>query len=925
MPTPTSPKAIFDGLIQHPLPPKAGVKDYIFYFVPDVRFGAGARSFFTDARYPNHARFEVSTLEQLITSLHNHIAAHHITQVREIVIVAHANILGMRIPIVPAAEDSRPEYKFLTPQSLVMLQKDFEAGKFHTFKQQRSDVVKCLKHDSWVTLRACNIGNSTKCLYALFSFFGGQPNVYGSKKYHFFGPCPVMAGSRMVTREDVYQYLVRQHFLTTNEHAPKRRDTIVDSLLDPGDFSLAFPLASTQTDPTATYQAIRGQLNKHQTGASAPELWARFSANGHALSGGAYFKTIPGDSDWLIIDRIDHAGTAYDVHYEISEVDFNSAGKPSIMASARIMLESAQDSVPIQLFFDDPDHDAFMGKLFTLAGYADGGAESGPVLEQEFTAIKSLLDQGNFSDGTVDIKGKFAALPQNIELSAVHITTLSSGPAAKWRIDDGDQSFLVNLEQPLSHDGYNAHALSVYKNLSDAALKTNQARVFMSMGEVPDMPGTELAAYLDQFTTDELASFVDYLRAPYRGSHAYFIKHAIRAMERKRDYLVWYRAHVDQNVVLSQGPDFIRPNEWDDLALTSFPFEFNPTWNEVKAGSPYVSDFVGDLFSFAVEDLGKKIKPDVGPDDIPDDSPYVSRDELRQYQSQGVQNYYANTSKSMLGPARVDIDCKEFGDALYKWKELKAEGKQPEEIEAALEDLKAADNESYFEKLKKAYEQMGMAKEFTEIVFGKEVWKDVFGREFKTLDEYLLEKFAERFTWAAEGVELWGEYGAVFTIPWELWKQVLEAQQEAVEKSEAMGKIVAIRQWLQEVILLTYQQPFRKYPSIDLGGPNAYWQRYLDELRLEYTNVDPSRAVLGVYSPDDMKKGFSEGAELMERVGPEILEKAEEAASEAIGKLNVDPCKVNHLIAAGLLDLDKVRALLIRQVVDALRDKVPRV
>ena len=59
------------------------------------------------------------------------------------------------------------------------------------------------------------------------------------------------------------------------------------------------------------------------------------------------------------------------------------------------------------------------------------------------------------------------------------------------------------------------------------------------IGSDPDTPGPELAAYLDRFSLDDLASFVDVLRSPFKPGNSIYIHHAQEAMLRKRGMQTW--------------------------------------------------------------------------------------------------------------------------------------------------------------------------------------------------------------------------------------------------------------------------------------------------------------------------------------------------------------------------------------------------
>ena len=110
--------------------------------------------------------------------------------------------------------------------------------------------------------------------------------------------------------------------------------------------------------------------------------------------------------------------------------------------------------------------------------------------------------------------------------------------------------------------------------MDDRARVLNQADVIAHQGLDPDAPGTELANYFDQYSLDELAGVIDYLRSPYRESNAYYIRHAQNAIRRKRGSEQWEDARLGAAAVDVPIPR--RPYtelgliENDDLRMIAF-------------------------------------------------------------------------------------------------------------------------------------------------------------------------------------------------------------------------------------------------------------------------------------------------------------------------------------------------------------------
>ena len=175
-------REIFEARIEYPLPARSGVRDYVFHFVPaSDGYGGGARDFL-DTFYPHHVRKEASSLEAMIDALYTDVTEHGVTQIRELVMVAHGTSQGLILPVLRAASATElREYRYAWPPSFAFLQEDFDLGRFTAFRDRRTAVVARLLDDSWVTIRACRIGLSDDAMYAFYSFFGGRANVYGCR------------------------------------------------------------------------------------------------------------------------------------------------------------------------------------------------------------------------------------------------------------------------------------------------------------------------------------------------------------------------------------------------------------------------------------------------------------------------------------------------------------------------------------------------------------------------------------------------------------------------------------------------------------------------------------------------------------------------------------------------------------------------
>lgn len=333
-------KQLFDDRVEHPLPVSPDVGDYVFHFVPKSDgYGEGARAFL-DRFYPGHHKSSPSNLQKMVETIAADIDGGGVTRVREIVVVAHGSPVGLQVPLVPGtSETTLAEYRALSAFSLACLRADLIAGTFADFAQARARLVAHLDDTSWVTVRACRVGMSLDCMYALYSFFGGRANVYAPRQYQLFGSQPLTPGMRVETRLEAHEHLVKQRLLPLDRHTPERKDAVVRALLDPAGFIEPFALLTTRLEaPSAEYvQAVESLDRRRLT----PALTQAFADHEHPLSTDARVVRIPAPgATWVVGDELEHQGTHHRVEYDLFEkVELEGGrigGDGTLMASARL-------------------------------------------------------------------------------------------------------------------------------------------------------------------------------------------------------------------------------------------------------------------------------------------------------------------------------------------------------------------------------------------------------------------------------------------------------------------------------------------------------------------------------------------------------------------------------------------------------------
>ena len=935
-------RELFDNRVEYPLAKKPGVRDYVFHFVAsDNPYGKNARLFLARF-YPNHIKTDVTSFEALFAALAAQVDS-GVTHIREVVIVAHGNPLGLLTHVVSGVSGTQlREYKYTTAFALALLQNDLRAGEFQGFKNARQKVVPHLHDDSWITIRACNFGRSQEAMYAMYSLFGGRANVYAPMIYQVFAGPPITFGMRLDTRLRAHEHLVKQHFLPKDVHTPDRKDAIVSAMLDPGAFSEPFALASRSLDDTEdasnAYENLIAELNTHTVSAT---LKQSFLAHDFAITASPRVTVVAKNTNWQITDQYPHEGNTYEIQYTVYERLETVSGnrqKATLYAAAQLTGKvSGSASLSIQLFLPPEQHDVLVGKVLTIAGYAEG-PDAPASGRTRFDAVLDVLKQNTLRNaaGTVDIKTDLKDT-KGIELSDQTIVrqVSSTGPADAprivWSLVDGQQRFTVQLEHPLTSDGFLAHTISVYEDYPDTATRLWNGYLRLAyLGQDPDTPGPELAAYLDQFSIEDLVSLLEYLRAPFKPGHGLYLQHVQEALHRRKGFRTWLQQNspIDPNAVVPNDPYLdLSLGEGEDYREHSYVFEFNQVWAEVKSSDPTTWKIQNDLFD--EEDLAEKLKiSDEAINartelaELDPDSPGADVGELRALEKAGFEKFFSEdkTVVERLPEPEPGVSCADFEKIVAKWqgvKDLDAAG-----IEDALEREKLPSGRSYFSVIKglKTY-----TKAFFKIADDLKIpGIDWVVLSKKDLAKLILKKvpFFKRI-FALQAIL---EIEFVFTIPFEMWMDFMQAQQQMRESWYIAGRLTVIRQYLRRVIDLTYlkETNFPDRIEIDItefhGAEDPYYlARYKWELweeRVIATNT--------VLAPDRLKDGFDDQARVIDRMGEQILDIAHEALADLMLDSDLDACKLEVLRKAGIFDVTRLKALVIRELAQELLDKMPR-
>ena len=698
-------RTIFEHIEEYPLPQKPGVKDYVFYFVSTSSgYGLGASVFFKKY-YKNHITKNARNLEELIDVLHFEIQSKNIDQIREIVIVSHGNMRELLFPVTKHAFDNdnnKAKYQIIRPGTLVNLQEAFKADDpgLADFKTKRKEVIKKLTNTSRVTIRACNFGSSRDGLFALYSFFGGRANVYAPHEYQFFidklGISPEL---RLKTDLDFYQHLVKQGFVSRKtKHSESRKEKIVKKLIEPGRGKHRFELSAYRIE---NGRVVNGDKEEHDAFVQAfnqktvpDSVRKRFLQEQLTLSGEESVQVKMKDERWILFDdKLRINNHTYRIEYTIrveyeqfSDDENHTAG---LFVYPVLNHRNSLPSIPLQLFFSEYQNEQYKGQIFELTSYSSY-PDKDPDTEgmANYDAYVKLLDEGNFQDNNGhNILTVFEQ--ESFPLTNPKIVRLPlENNKKQWEIRD---EITYKIKEAL----YYIFPIGIMKALKVFEPITRQMRLdfFASQGSDPDTPGTELMAYLDNHSLEELYDLIHFLRKPYKEEHAFYIYMAQEAMERKAEFMAW-PVKKEEDEKRKSDPLCIYP-EWSLLSdlervhKNKYAYQFSNVWREAKASSSRNKEFETDLFEerklpFRVEIFGELMDPDT-PEDDPE---IVEKDPNNPKAIPDPPPEFFDKEIIFEEIRHEDLNCQKFKEALEIIKQNK--GKSWEEIEKILKETKVS-------------------------------------------------------------------------------------------------------------------------------------------------------------------------------------------------------------------------------------------
>ena len=177
--------------------------------------------------------------------------------------------------------------------------------------------------------------------------------------------------------------------------------------------------------------------------------------------------------------------------------------------------------------------------------------------------------------------------------------SMGTGPFGSWIIEDEGRKYVTRLMVRPTDTGTKVHTIAVCMD-DDPKVHAHRIDALFStlFGADPDAPGTELAAYLDQLSIDDLVNLIDFLRSPFKPGNSFYINQAQEALARKKDFGDWAAQNdpLRADRPLDGTYRVTSDSEMQDLQANVYEFNFNQFWNEVKASSHFRTSFQTDLF-----------------------------------------------------------------------------------------------------------------------------------------------------------------------------------------------------------------------------------------------------------------------------------------------------------------------------------------
>ncbi|HSI76102.1 MAG TPA: hypothetical protein VK957_09410 [Lunatimonas sp.] len=915
-------QTIFENIVEYPLPKIARVKDYVFYFVPATEgYGKGARVFFRKY-YKDHITKNAQSLEELIDILHAEIQSNQIDQIREITIVCHANIRELLFPVTKQAfnnEENKSKYQVVRSGTLVNLQEAFKLDDpgLTDFKAKRKEVIKKLSDTSRVTIRACNFGSSRDGLFALYSFFGGRANVYAPHEYQLFlNRLGIGEKSRLKSDLDFYQHLVKQGLISRKtKHSESRKEKNIKKLIDPGRGKNRFELSGYRIENDRIvsgdkdeHDALVESFNQRNIPNSVREIFLQEQL---LLSGEEIIQRKKRNEKWIIYDdklKIDDHiyKIEYTIQLEYEHFSDDKNHQANLYVYPVLNHNKSLNSIPLQLFVSGDQKKEYDGQIFELASYSSLPDQGADINEKaNYDAYEQLLDEGNFSD---NMGRNILTIFEQESFPLTNPTILQLPPKRnrkQWEIQD-EITFLIKEDFYYIYPTGFMTALRVFEPITEE----KRLDFFAFQGSDPDTPGTELMAYLDNYSLEELFDLIHFLREAYKEEHAFYIYMAQEAMKRKSEFMTWpVKAEEDEK--RKSDPLYIYPvwamlNDVERVHKNKYAYNFSNVWMEAKASTHRNKQFNVDLFEERKLPFPPEILEEIMEPDSPvDDSDIQENDPSNPRAVPDPPAEFFEKERIFEKVKQEDLSCQQFKEVLEVLKQNR--GKSWEELEKIFKETPVGSSGTLYEYLKADYgfNSFALASELLQ-VFSPYASSSgsVIGR---------LGTFAtSRFVFASS---------VFFAIagPLLMMKSLLDEVSSGKENYKRFGTITGLKQGNAMIRAIIYKYNYDGIPIADTYDLISEAPDHIEA----YKRFTGDTRVLILMSEflKAHEEGYKIGVKEVNKVLNEDLKNHMNIFKQYVTGKGLKECHFKELLNSGLIDPNMVK----RTIIDGLSNEISKI
>ncbi len=282
-------------------------------------------------------------------------------------------------------------------------------------------------------------------------------------------------------------------------------------------------------------------------------LWAMFGGRANLYAVRAYMAFAAVRIDQT--SRIPSEGAAID--YLAKQGLLGRPVRGQARSALQAILSRNGERLPIQFFIpEDTVHDLQEGMVATLV--------STPPRDPNDVAVRSV------DEVVVDLNaGRSALVVASLEREGVDL-----GRSATIRRGDRPREWVISgrlngvrtglaIRETFERlvDGSARRELKVFRPVSTRQQLSSQLPWTM-YGTAYDLPGTEIQAYLDQFSIDDLTCLQDAARSAAPSTRAIVLEHAQRSIERRPEFSAWFtQTRCHERILATNDPLFGPENE----------------------------------------------------------------------------------------------------------------------------------------------------------------------------------------------------------------------------------------------------------------------------------------------------------------------------------------------------------------------------